>query len=315
MKQAESREVANPSRIIGSSRQKFLKNSVTAGVALAICPKSRAAEGSSPDPFPHEGKSVRIGKGNRCVLRFAHITDSHYYVINETQPNYAAFKKYMKSRTGWHTEKPAADVYQELQRRKVKLAIHTGDIIDYSTDENRKFFERMCSDIPFPVHYCLGNHDYQTLKIDSNAKAKWGYSNEANNIVAWKKQVGLFTDRNYTFIRNGYRFICLDNALRKFDAKQMTWLNTLLSSSVKMPCILCFHIPLYSKHMEDVTKNKKALMPAEGEIYNLLASHNNVAAIFAGHVHQNIESKINGIPQYTTKPTFQRSFRVVECYG
>ena len=67
--------------------------------------------------------------------------------------------------------------------------------------------------------------------------------------------------------------------------------------------------------MEEVTKNIGALMPAEGDIYTILASHSHVAAMFAGHVHRNIESEVNGIPQYTTNAAYYRGFRMVECYG
>ena len=299
----------------GSSRRRFLKSSVAAGAALSLVSGVRAAEENPAAAFPHEAKPVRIGEGSRCVLRFAHLTDTHYYVIDETHPNHVAFEKYMKWRMGWHTEVPAADVYAELQRRKVEFAVHTGDIIDYSTDEDRRFFERMCGDIPFPVHYCLGNHDYQTLKIDSDAKAQWGFLDETANVAAWKKQVSLFTDRNYTFVRGGYRFIFLDNALRKFDDGQLRWLDAQLNAAGKTPCILSFHIPLYSKHLEDIIKNVGALMPAKGDMYDVLAHHDNVAAIFAGHVHRNTETKINGIPQYTTDAAFHRAFRMVECYG
>ena len=296
----------------GIPRRKFIETSAFAGAALVLGPELWAAEGTAPF---REAPLARIGNGSRCVLRFAHITDTHYYAIDDAAPNAAAFETYMKSRVGWHTEEPAANIYAELQRRHAEFAVHTGDIIDYFTDENLGYLDRMTADIQFPVHCCLGNHDYSTLNVDSDAKALWGFVDDfAVTIEAWKKKVRIFTDRNYTFVRSGYRFIFLDNALKKFDAGQLAWLDTQLAAA-DTPCILAFHIPLYSKQMAEAVKNADLLMPPEGDIYDVLARHDNVAAIFAGHVHRSTVSDISGIPQFTTGSTYHRAFRMVECYA
>jgi hypothetical protein len=50
-------------------------------------------------------------------------------------------------------------------------------------------------------------------------------------------------------------------------------------------------------------------------VYDILSKHNNVAAIFAGHIHRSVESDVNGIPQFTTDCTYHRAFRMVECYA
>ena len=291
--------------VAGFSRQEFLKTSALAGITLAMGSRVQAAE----------APPTRIGRSGKCVLRFAHITDSHYYVIDETAPNRVGFEKYMKSRMGWQTEKAAADVYTQIQRRNIEFALHTGDMIDYVTERDLRYFNRMTGNLPFPVHYCLGNHDYGTLTIDPDATPHWGHMDDHDaNLKAWKKEVAAFEGQNYAFEQGGYKFIILNNAMRSFAPDQLAFLEHQLVASSDSPCILAFHIPLYNEQLEGILGGKGALMPPDGPIYDLLAQHRNVAAIFAGHVHRSTETKVNGIPQFTTDATYRKGFRIVECY-
>jgi 3',5'-cyclic AMP phosphodiesterase CpdA len=302
---------ADPPHATGWARRDFIATAALAGGAWMGTGLN--VEGGPTKNIFHEGTVARIGDGRTCVLRFAHITDTHYYTIDETRRDFAVFEKYMKSRVGWHTEAAAADIYAELQRRNIDFAIHTGDVVDYIDTENLDYFDRVSRGIPFLVHYCLGNHDYSTFAIRENGAEQWGFENRELAVAAWKQRVKRFTDRYFTFVNAGFRFILLDNALRSFDAAQLEWLDAQLAASAE-PCILAFHIPLYSEGLEALVK-PDLLMPPSGAIYDILGKRRKVVAILAGHIHRITESEVQGIPQFTENAVYHRSFRIVECYA
>jgi len=263
-----------------------------------------------------QGTPVRVGNGSRKLLTFAHITDPHLYVIDETDENFAAFEKYMKSRMEWRTEKPYGQVTAELAKRNVRLAIMTGDIVDYVTDDNLRMFSTLFFSSPTQMHYCLGNHDYATLTVDKDAHARWERGASEELLNRWNSTAGPFGPGYYSVQHAAHEIILLDNGPGDFDDKQLEWLDGYLAGIARKTAVLAFHIPLFTDELAKELKGRTQgmLVPKKSKIFDLLPEHKNIAAMLTGHLHRNYETKVGRIPQYVTSAMFHSGFRMVECY-
>jgi len=265
-----------------------------------------------------QGTPVRIGDGATKVLTFAHITDPHLYVIDETAENFAAFEKYMKSRMAWHTEKQYGQVMAELARRNIAQAVLTGDVVDYASDENLRMFSALFFSSATRISYCLGNHDYATLKVDEKARGEWRLRDSIEEVTThWNLKAGPFGPGYYRLQWAAHDIILLDNGPGDFDEKQLEWLDGELAKTSARTAVLAFHIPLYTDYLAEQLKGETRgmLVPNSSGIFELLRQHKNIGALLTGHLHRNFETKVAGIPQYVTSAMFHSGFRLVECYA
>jgi len=191
-------------------------------------------------------------------LRFAVIGDSrpHYDDIF-TQP--AVFGKMLKD--------------MEAQEPRPAFLLHTGDIIlGWSWNEGvlRKEYERYreaVKGVPFPIYIALGNHE--------------GFSGQC--VSMFRKYFG---PTWYSFDREGYHFVILDNSAAghylKLGDEQEAWLKKDLEGNKgKKGTFVAMHVPIVGDEMELWLE----IDAADRDRLHKLFLANNVKAVFQGHKH------------------------------
>jgi len=115
---------------------------------------------------------------------------------------------------------------------------------------------------PIPFYSAPGNHD-------SAPKTK----------KMWEKAV---SPPYYSFIKNGFLFIILDNSDGSFGSEQLAWLENKLKNNKNQKALLFFHKPLYDPRPDRnyVMENEK-----ERDALAQLLDKYAPAAVFASHIH------------------------------
>lgn len=157
------------------------------------------------------------------------------------------------------------------------LILLTGDLVHEPQPEAYLLLQEYISQLPFPIYRIPGNHDDPRL-IDR-------YLSEGNL-------------RSETIIRIGpWQIILLDSnapapAGGRLNKTQLQRLEEALSASPDYPALVCLHhhpVPIKSPWMDAM-----ALVNPE-EFFQVLDRHPQVQAIVWGHIHQEFDSKRQGV--------------------
>ena len=217
------------------------------------------------------------------AFSFVHITDTHI------QPELGAT-------TGVHK------AFQEINhlRNKPAFGLVGGDLgMDASmvshdrADRVLALWAEAASNLHFPLHYSMGNHDLYGLKVDG----KPATDSPDYGKGLWKKRLGL-TQTYATFDHAGWRFVTLDSAGITPDyswegnlhAEQLRWLDDLLRQTPRqMPLVFLTHYPIFtaaSMYIDGPDAAPSAgLIVKNGRVFQEMISKHNVKAVFQGHTH------------------------------
>lgn len=268
---------------------------------------------------------------------FLHVTDTHTLLIDEDDPIFERASKapyaYFKAREAefYVDGIPSSDrleaMYKYAEEQKVDGVLLTGDIVDAPSQDNLDFFFNLVNEYSadFPSFYTFGNHDWTTP--DDYYGSSYAVStyrplfNNLYNIYVPARQHQYFDYVEF----DDLIIVSLDNSNDNFSqAYQYDYMVTQLAKN--KPTIVLMHVPFQEDTLSPKVINRLGRdvtlgLPGSGAVftsqmitsmYNTITGSDNVAAIFAGHVHFNHEGTLaNNTPQYITSTGSNGSCRLV----
>ncbi|MGC8669007.1 MAG: PQQ-binding-like beta-propeller repeat protein [Chthonomonadales bacterium] len=184
---------------------------------------------------------------------------------------------------------------EDLVRRVNAMAplpafvVDTGDVTEAGRPEEFQRFQQAVKPLAVPIYCAPGNHD-----VRWNPLGKEGFAD-------------VFGKLYQSFDAGGCHFVVLDSTVvlehwGHFDAAELNWLEKDLKKLKRgTPVFLFFHHPIGNSKQVD----------NEEDLLRRIAPYN-IAAIFVGHGHSDLEWKVNGIPCFEARGLYQGSFHRVE---
>ena len=236
-------------------------------------------------------RSASAGKpSGKRKFRIAHITDMHLQPDNTSEQG---IKNLVSDLNGLQ-DKP-------------DFVINTGDhIMDALKQPKEKveaqwkvWEEAFKKHLNYDLYNCIGNHDVWGWGLD-DPKVK----NDPLYGKAWGSKILELDETWYSFIRNGWKFICLDSVspgnndrtyIGHLGELQFNWLKEELASTPKdMPVFIASHIPLLSASVFFDGNNEKSgnwVVPGAWmhldarKVKDLFFQYPNVKVAISGHLH------------------------------
>lgn len=156
------------------------------------------------------------------------------------------------------------------------MLLATGDLVDRGDQESYQRLEDAFSDLPFPVHMCLGNHDLREpfLKQFPNTPT-------ADGFVQYEVDDGplrlLFLDTLEEGRHGG-----------AFCDVRAAWLAERLSEKQDKPTILVLHHPPVESGIDWMNTHPDE--PWVARLADTVAGHYQVKGMITGHLHRNIST-------------------------
>lgn len=156
------------------------------------------------------------------------------------------------------------------------MLLATGDLVDRGDQESYQRLEDAFSDLPFPVHMCLGNHDLREpfLKQFPNTPT-------ADGFVQYEVDDGplrlLFLDTLEEGRHGG-----------AFCDVRAAWLTERLSEKQDKPTILVLHHPPVESGIDWMNTHPDE--PWVARLADTVAGHYQVKGMITGHLHRNIST-------------------------
>ena len=161
------------------------------------------------------------------------------------------------------------------------FVVFTGDMVASPSSTLLRALKSQTTSFTSKVYYAIGDHDAGTDK------------------TIFENQLGA---RNYSFTQGPYHFIVLDSTMPGslltngggFTQETLTWLKNDLSTVAKTtPIVVLCNRNFWSPMQYDPQENLFCDVENPDEIMGLFSSYN-LAAVFAGHAHQNMQFTYNG---------------------
>lgn len=157
------------------------------------------------------------------------------------------------------------------------LVLLTGDIIDYYSPSNYDYLRKSVKNLSSPYVFSCGNHETPSEHFESICKENCDYSQ---------------------FEFDDFMVISLNNSNRKIKSSQLN--NLKMTLGKEKPILLAMHIPImtsYNQHefsqLDDYFSMKYNDCDAvTTEFIQLVSTSNLIKAVFCGHIHGSLISKI-----------------------
>ena len=216
-------------------------------------------------------------------------TSSPFFFIQVTDPQFGFFEA--NNGFGKETELYEKAV-REINRLNPDFVVITGDLVNNKDDRGQVAeFKRITAKISsgIPVFYSPGNHDI-------------GQSPTQQDIDTFISDYG---HDKFSFKHKNNIFIGLNSCLIKantpvLEQLQFDWLKKELAKGKSENHIIIFtHYPFFiNKYDEPETYSNISIETRKK--YLLLFKENNADAVFAGHLHNNAQSKYGTLEMITT---------------
>jgi 3',5'-cyclic AMP phosphodiesterase CpdA len=176
----------------------------------------------------------------------------------------------------------AQDTVDRLNRIDGELdaVLVTGDLADHGLPEEYEKVRELLAALRFPVLVCPGNHDDRTgfLKELLQEPHEDGPVNRVHRV-------------------GGYTVAMCDSSIPRrneglLDDDTLTWLDKVLSDT-EDPALVCFHHPPVELGIPFVDG---IMLTAPERLADVLAQHDNVAAVLCGHAHTGATTTFAGRP-------------------
>ncbi len=160
------------------------------------------------------------------------------------------------------------------------LLLATGDLVDRGDVESYRRLAEALGACPFPVHYCVGNHDDRT-----NFRAVFPDVPADNGFI------------HYAMTLHGRRLIIVDTLEPgrhggAFCAARAAWLRARLGEDRKTPTLIVMHHPPVEVGIEWM--NTHADEPWVRRFADAIAGQDQVQGIICGHLHRPIVAPWRG---------------------
>jgi len=246
--------------------------------------------------------SIAEENKKKSKIRFAHLTDIHL-------------------KPGLVPEAGMAKAFQHAQsaKPKVDFIINGGDsIMDALEADKQKtqtqwdlFHSILKKENNLPIYHCIGNHDVWGWFIKNDKP-------EADKLYGkqWVVDTLQLSNRYYSFTKNSWHFIILDNVqlnpaggyIAFLDPEQLSWLQQELERSKdKFVCIVS-HIPILSicaglffnkTEANGDLKIQRNLMHTDFlALKKIFLNYPNIKCCLSGHIHLQDELEYLGIKYY-----------------
>lgn len=262
--------------------------------------------------------TIRLPKLTRPYT-FYHTSDCHvaYAAADEPQEAKATAEKYAKF---WCPSGPTPaqafdGVLRMADENHADGLFLCGDVADYYSSGTVRYIKDRLQSASTETFYVYGNHEGSVYN-QKTADARACYPDYAEVMrgspAFWERDFGEFL------------LVGIDNGDKKIQAEQLAFLEAQFLKG--KPILLLIHIPLYTDAIAGPVKAKWGEngcdyftlgQPQDTELSRKFCEavkrpDNNIAAIFAGHIHLSHEGEFSpGRMQYTAAPTFQGSVRKV----
>lgn len=203
-------------------------------------------------------------------------------------------------------------IISEVNRLKdVSFVVFSGNNIAKPDKTYLEAFLKDTKKINYPVYIVLGQKDVNKQKGLSKAEYVKFVS---KNLRTHKK----ITSPNYVFEKKGVVFIVLDGSkeviptsMGYYKPEVINWLDEQLTLNADKNVVILQHYPIVppcEKEMKYTAKPENYL--------RVLAKHNNIKAVVAGHFGVNNEMDVRGVKHISTAdaPVY-RIVDIIDCTG
>ena len=194
--------------------------------------------------------------------------------------------------------------------------LHTGDLIDYTSQANLAFVDAHFSGLDYL--YAAGNHDF--CHWVGEAREDDAYKAEQLRVCAPHFHCDLFFDSR---VIGGVNFVTMDDSYYRIKEEQLDLLRA--EAARGYPIILCMHVPLFTPDRVGVRpvlyvvgapeeilatypeqrRRQQAPDAATLRAVDYIKSEPLIRAVLAGHTHENRESDLTpDKKQYVTGGTY-----------
>lgn len=256
-----------------------------------------------------------ITLGLEKPVELLHITDTHLVMDDER-----------KSDRRQHFDRPEGSgqlesyLNQALDYAKEKgcLLVHTGDLIDCTTDRVLAYVDQVLADVDYM--YAAGNHDFchWVGEAVEDLPYKW---------MMMKKTAPHFKPNLYFDSRvvGGVNIVTMDDSYYLITDGQVDALRAEVAKGY--PIVLCMHVPVYTPKLAEVGNGVAYVLGAPEEILETYTERRRkqqtpdaatlramdyiqnepaIKAVLTGHKHVNFEEPLaGGAMQYSTGGTFE----------
>jgi hypothetical protein len=298
-----------------------------ASLALAGCAGTATKDLVQPiesDFKPSDKVTLKI-KGAVKPFDFVHITDVHLCQCDSRDPELIDDLAYRKKRF-MQPQETAKRLFKHINTLKTDFVAVTGDYVDIPTQANLEFGGELFDSLDTDFGFSVGNHEWAVQAIPPD-RDYW-----LSRFSAWTPQP---MDWFYRRI-NGVNMLFLDDSDYQITEDQLKRTKALLDTG--RPCILFVHIPIVEDSLlpfvnekwgmpiclggqPDASHDQRRITWGMGpevkqttnEFIKLIKSHQQMKAIFAGHLHFDHKGEYQkGCQQYVTGAAHQNVYRKIE---
>jgi predicted phosphodiesterase len=255
---------------------------------------------------------------------FAVLSDTHIFDKAPVDLDIDVYRQYQSSRMYWDTNERFIAAAEKVNELHPDFVIITGDLIDYVSSQNVRLYNQMSRVLSAEIFPVIGNHDSSSMKIrrmhSGDIDVKWDLIEPDAREKFWR---GIFPgDKfNYSFSRNGFKFIVVNNADDISTMEQLPWLESELRSGMDGKTFIFNHVPLKTPAtMETIRRvwvgNESLVIDTSDPQFELLMAYRDkIACIFSGHLHTFSDDTAEGLRQVVCPMTSQSpdSFLLCRC--
>jgi len=303
-------------------RRKFLKRLAFSGALIATADLPVLAMGKE-DGYVSGKDDIFGGRGGRERLSLSyavvkiglehpfsvlHISDTHLAFAGPDEGEDNARFSAKRTRTFGGFQQTALRDSLEWARGHVDYIIHTGDLIDFRTEENYSLVKKYFGE---GMTGSLGNHEYSTCRVERySGKEQW--EEFGKKVRQELEKVYPFDTSIHSQVVNGVNFVTLDNCHGYVVREQVERFKQEVKRG--LPIVLCMHVPFFTEGIWRVSRrfwsrpgkySDSSLPEPSGdylkqltdsdtkEFISYLKKQKLLKAILAGHEHITFEERFS----------------------
>ncbi len=176
----------------------------------------------------------------------------------------------------------------------IDFIMFSGDVIDVSGEKDLISFCKVVKKLNKPYYILIGNHD--VFKYNGLSKEQFMKIVKKNSSVPYAKPNYIFKKDNIVFIAVDGAKEVMPSAAGYYKEDTLKWLDSKLTKYKNSPVIIFQHFPLVFD--ENIYRGHRTY---KNETYlEMLSKHDNVVAVFTGHLHVDYEKEVDGVQHIIT---------------